>query len=217
MAMNFLLADDHDLVRETLKFFLERFDPEVKVTEARNLGDAMNAASKLDQINLILLDLRMPGMNGFTGLEVVRNRFPSVPIVIISGFVGREDVIEAIQHGAAGVIPKTLGSKAMLGAIRLVLSGETFVPSMVARDEIEVSDDLVDMDVPEDSPISALTTREREVLRFLTTGLTNKAIGEKLGIQEVTVKLHLRGIFRKFHVSNRTQAVRMAIQSGWLQ
>lgn len=214
--MNFLLADDHDLVRETLKFFLERFDPEVKVTEARTLNEAIEAGSKLDKISLVLLDLRMPGMNGFAGLDAVRRRFPDVPVVIISGFVGREDVIEAIQHGAAGVIPKTLGSKAMLGAIRLVLAGETFVPSMVARDEFEVTDDLVGSDPPADSPIAALTAREREVLRFLTTGLTNKAIGEKLGIQEVTVKLHLRGIFRKFHVSNRTQAVRMAIQSGWL-
>jgi DNA-binding NarL/FixJ family response regulator len=214
--MNFLLADDHDLVRETLKFFLERFDPEVSVTEARTLGDAINAGEKLDHLNLILLDLRMPGMNGFSGLETVRRRFPNVPVVIISGFVGRDDVIEAIHHGAVGVIPKTLGSKAMLGAIRLVLAGETFVPSMVARNEIEVSDELMDVDLPADSPISALTTREREVLRFLTTGITNKAIGEKLGIQEVTVKLHLRGIFRKFQVSNRTQAVRMAIQSGWL-
>ena len=214
--MNFLLADDHDLVRETLKFFLERFDPEVSVTEARTLNDALNAGQQLEKIDLILLDLRMPGMNGFTGLDTMRKRFPDVPIVIISGFVGRDDVIEAIQHGAVGVIPKTLGSKAMLGAIRLVLAGETFVPSMVARDDIEVSDELMDVDLPTDSPISALTAREREVLRFLTTGLTNKAIGEKLGIQEVTVKLHLRGIFRKFHVSNRTQAVRMAIQSGWL-
>ena len=214
--MHFLLADDHDLVRETLKFFLERFDPEVKVTEARTLNEALDAGSKLDKISLVLLDLRMPGMNGFTGLEAVKRRFPDVPVVIISGFVGREDVIEAIQHGAAGVIPKTLGSKAMLGAIRLVLAGETFVPSMVARDDFELSDDLIGADPPADSPISALTAREREVLRFLTTGLTNKAIGEKLGIQEVTVKLHLRGIFRKFQVSNRTQAVRMAIQSGWL-
>ena len=214
--MNFLLADDHDLVRETLKFFLERFDPEVRVTEARTLRDALEAGQKLEKMDLVLLDLRMPGMNGFGGLETMRKNFPNVPIVIISGFVGRDDVIEAIQHGAVGVIPKTLGSKAMLGAIRLVLAGETFVPSMVARDDIEVSDEMIDVDVPENSPISSLTTREREVLRFLATGLTNKAIGEKLGIQEVTVKLHLRGIFRKFQVSNRTQAVRMAIQSGWL-
>lgn len=214
--MNFLLADDHDLVRETLKFFLERFDPEVKVTEARTLNEAMEAGSKLNKISLVLLDFRMPGMNGFSGLDAMRRRFPDVPVVIISGFVGREDVIEAIQHGAAGVIPKTLGSKAMLGAIRLVLAGETFVPSMVARDEFEITDDLIGSEPPAESPISTLTAREREVLRILTTGLTNKAIGEKLGIQEVTVKLHLRGIFRKFQVSNRTQAVRMAIQSGWL-
>jgi two-component system nitrate/nitrite response regulator NarL len=214
--MNFLLADDHDLVRETLRFFLERFDPDVKVTEAKTFPEALDVAARVDHLDLILLDLRMPGMNRFGGLQAMRQRFPNIPIIIISGFVGRDDVIEAIQHGAAGVIPKTLGSKAMLGALRLVLAGETFVPAMVARDSLEPLNGDDASDPGEDGPLSALTAREREVLKFLTSGLTNKAIGEKLGIQEVTVKLHLRGVFRKFHVSNRTQAVRLAIQSGWV-
>jgi len=214
--MNFLLADDHDLVRETLKYFLERFDPDVTVSEARSLPEALDVASRLDRIDLVLLDLRMPGMNRFAGLETMHRKYPDIPIVIISGFVGRDDVLEAIQHGASGVIPKTLGSKAMLGALRLVLTGETFVPSMVTRGDLEPANETDGAGLADDSPMLTLTPREREVLRLLTSGLTNKAIGEKLGIQEVTVKLHLRGVFRKFHVSNRTQAVRMAIQSGWL-
>src|SRR3972149_3260846 len=212
--MNILLADDHDLVRETIRFFLEKIDPGMKVIEARTFDAALEAADRTPSLSLIILDLKMPGMRGFGGLDVMRQRFPDVPTVIISGFVGREDVMEAIQRGAAGVIPKTLSSKAMLGALRLVLAGETFVPSMVTRDaEAEEGED--DGKISDTGLIQDLTAREREVLKLLVAGLTKKEIGKQLGIQEVTVKLHLRGIFRKFSVTNRTQALRIAILSCW--
>jgi len=214
--MNILLADDHDLVRETLRFFLEKIDSEVSVTEARTFAEAIEAAEHMAPLDLVILDLKMPGMNRFAGLKMMRQRFPNVPTVIISGFVGRDDVMEAIQSGAAGVIPKTLGSKAMLGALRLVLAGETYVPSMVTRESADADEDK---DAPSttsnEGPIQGLTEREREVLKLLVAGMTNKEIGKRLGIQEVTVKLHLRGIFRKFQVTNRTQALRIAIQNGW--
>lgn len=210
--MNILLADDQDLVRETLRFFLERIDPTMNVIEARTLPEALEIAGRTQPLELVLLDLRMPGMNGFAGLDEMHSRFPDVPTVIISGFVGREEVMHAIQHGAAGVIPKTLGSKAMLSALKLVLAGETYIPSIVARE----GESAADMEQPAgEGPIQGLTAREREVLKLLVAGLTNKEIGKKLGIQEVTVKLHLRGIFRKFRVNSRTQALRIAIQSGW--
>lgn len=213
--MKILLADDHDLVRETLRFFLEKIDSEVSVTEARTFAEALEAAEHMAPLDLVILDLKMPGMNRFAGLKMMRQRFPNVPTVIISGFVGRDDVMEAIQSGAAGVIPKTLGSKAMLGALRLVLAGETYVPSMVTREGAEASDDEAPSTASNEGPIQDLTEREREVLKLLVAGMTNKEIGKRLGIQEVTVKLHLRGIFRKFQVTNRTQALRIAIQSGW--
>lgn len=213
--MNILLADDQDLVRETLRFFLEKIDPEVNVTEARTFAEALEAAGHMASLDLIILDLKMPGMNRFAGLKLMRQRFPNVPTVIISGFVGRDDVMEAIQNGAAGVIPKTLGSKPMLGALRLVLAGETYVPSIVTRDAAEANDSEDSAASSGDGLIQSLTEREREVLKLLVAGMTNKEIGKRLGIQEVTVKLHLRGIFRKFHVTNRTQALRIAIQNGW--
>lgn len=215
-SMKILLADDHDLVRETLRFFLEKIDSEVSVTEARTFAEALEAAEHMAPLDLVILDLKMPGMNRFAGLKLMRQRFPNVPTVIISGFVGRDDVMEAIQNGAAGVIPKTLGSKAMLGALRLVLAGETYVPSMVTRESADDgADDSGPSTASNEGPIQGLTEREREVLKLLVAGMTNKEIGKRLGIQEVTVKLHLRGIFRKFQVTNRTQALRIAIQHGW--
>ena len=93
---------------------------------------------------------------------------------------------EAIRHGAAGVIPKTLGSKAMLGALRLMLSGETFVPAMVAREEAEASG----AELPDEGPVQGLTAREREVLKLLVAGMTNKEVGETLGISERSVDRH---------------------------
>lgn len=94
-------------MRETLRFFLEKIDPEVNVAEARTFAEALEAAGHMASLDLIILDLKMPGMNRFAGLKLMRQRFPNVPTVIISGFVGRDDVMEAIQNGAAGVIPKT--------------------------------------------------------------------------------------------------------------
>lgn len=213
--MEILLADDHDLVRETLKFFLEKIDPECRVTEAANFPEALEAADRANHLDLILLDLRMPGMNRFSGLDTMRRRFPKVPVVIISGFIGRDDIVDAIHHGAAGVIPKTLGSKAMLVALRLVMAGETFVPTVIAQDDAPFDGGTPPDDSSGIGPIHKLTSREREVLQLLISGLTNKQIGKRLGIQEVTVKLHMRGIFRKFNAANRTQAVRIAIQNGW--
>jgi len=212
--MNILLADDHDLVRETIRFFLERIDAGTRVIEARTFPEALDLAARSGPLDLILLDLKMPGMNGLTGLDIMRRRFPDVPTVIVSGFMNHDDAMEAITRGAAGVIPKTLSSKAMLGALRHVLAGETYVPSMIAGEEVEGSVD--ENGAPAATgPIGTLTAREREVLKLLVAGLTNKEIGRELGIQEVTVKLHLRGIFRKLDVSNRTQALRIAIQNGW--
>jgi DNA-binding NarL/FixJ family response regulator len=213
-----LLADDHDLVRETLKFYLEKIEPDTRVIEAGTFSEALDQASKADSLDLIILDLQMPGMNRLSGLEVMRERFPDVPTVILSGVIQRDDILSAIQRGAAGVIPKTLSASGMTSALRLILAGETYLPSTVISKGGAGGAGAVsarDAFSPE-SPLNALTNRERDVLDLLTAGgLTNKKIAEGLGIQEVTVKLHLRGIFRKLGASNRTQAVKIAMQLGW--
>ncbi len=215
--MDILLADDHRLVRDGLKFFLERLGPDVKVAEAETFDEALSRAAECDNLQLIILDLVMPGMNGLTGLEVMRARFPDVPVVILSGSYQRNEVINAINRGAHGFIPKTLSGKAMLSALQLVISGEKYVPSVIFS-EGQMGGSMGGNGVgsfSDDSPLQRLTPRERDVLGLLTKGHSNKEIARALGLQEVTVKVHLKGVFRKLGASNRTQAVKIAMQLGW--
>ena len=216
--MHVLLADDHELVRNGLKFYLERLASKVTVIEAATFDEALVNSSKAPQLDLIILDLKMPGMNGFAGLELMRERFPKVPAVILSGSVRRGDVLTALAAGAAGYIPKTLSGKAMFNALQLILSGETYVPSIVLPDrDSPAGQPDADKGAPAtgDNALSKLTPRERDALALLTQGYSNKEIARRLEIEEITVKVHLSGVYRKLHATNRTQAVRIAMQLGW--
>lgn len=213
--MRILLADDHDLLRDTLEVFLQRLDPKVQVIHARNFPDALEQASHSAQLDLILLDLRMPGMNGLTGLEVMRQRYPTVPVVLMSGDVSRDTVFSALAAGAAGFIPKAMGGKAMLNALQLVLSGERYVPDIVLASGQPWTDDEMTRGGSSSNPLGKLSRRERDVMALLTKGHSNKEIAKELQIEAVTVALHLSSIYRKLAVTNRTQAVKTAMQHGW--
>lgn len=215
--MHVLLADDHELVRSGLKFYLERLASKVTVIEAATFEEALVNSSQAPQLDLIILDLKMPGMNGFAGLEMMRARFPKVPAVILSGSVRRGDVLTALAAGAAGYIPKTLSGKAMFNALQLILAGETYVPSIVLPDSDSMpgQPDAGKDAAAGDNALSKLTPRERDALALLTQGYSNKEIARRLEIEEITVKVHLSGVYRKLHATNRTQAVRIAMQLGW--
>lgn len=208
-VMRIVLADDHELVRSGLRFYLERLAPEVSIVEAATLEEAM-AAAKTAPTDLIILDLTMPGMNGISGLEQMRTRYPNVPLVVLSGRTGREDIMGALNRGANGYLPKTLSGKAMLAALRLVLSGETYIPSILMDDRGRSQGR--GQDRSSNAPaLDALTEREHDVLDFLCQGKSNKEIARDLAIREVTVKVHVGNIMRKLSASNRTQAVRIAL------
>lgn len=212
--MHILLADDHDLLRDTLEVFLQRLDPDLQVLHARSFPDALEQAARATAIDLILLDLRMPGMNGLTGLEVMRRRYPQIPVVLMSGEVNRDLVFSALGAGAAGFIPKAMGGKAMLSALRLVLSGERYVPDVVLAPG-QPSNDVESSCAAPGNPLAKLSRRERDVMSLLTKGKANKEIAKELQIEAVTVALHLSSIYRKLGVTNRTQAVTVAMQHGW--
>lgn len=217
--MQILVADDHKLVRDGLKPFLQELDPSAEILDAANLDEALIAAGKAERLGLVLLDLMMPGMDGLKGLEVLRAKCPDVPVVIVSGFSTRDHVVAAVQAGAAGFIPKTVSGTAMVNALRLVLSGETYLPSST------FFDDPSTMTMPPataarpgtmPSPLDKLSRREAEILSLLVEGRTNKEIAIVLALQEITIKVHLRNVYRKIGAANRAQAVRIAMSSGFI-
>ncbi len=213
-----VLADDHNVVREGIRLFLERLDTGVAVLEAANFAEALEQAEAAPELDLIILDLVMPGMNGLAGLKIMRSRFPDVPVVVLSGSNQRSDALNAIKAGAAGYIPKSIGGEALLNAVRLIRSGETYVPSLVVEDagvEQEEAGSGEQRPLSDNNPIKRITRRERQVLGELVEGCSNKEIARRLFIEEITVKVHLSGVYRKLNVSNRTQAVRKAMELGW--
>ncbi len=208
--MRILLADDHDLVRDTIEEFLKRLAEDLQVHHAATLPQTLDVVRKAGDLDLILLDLRMPGMNGLAGLKAVQAESGRVPIVILSGETDPETIRNALQAGAAGFVPKTMRGTTMLSALRLVLAGERYVPDILLSEPAAPTDAGAG-----DKGLASLTRRERDVMRLLVEGLPNKEIGRRLKIEVVTVALHLRSIYRKLGVSSRTQAVRMALEQGW--
>jgi two-component system nitrate/nitrite response regulator NarL len=128
--MRILLADDHTLIRETLGAFLKILDPDVEVFEAAGLKEADAVAAREPNLDLIILDLMMPGMDGPVGVHHMVNAYPDVPVVVLSWADGRDNVTNVMNMGARGFIPKTIGSKSLITALQWVLSGKTYVPSI---------------------------------------------------------------------------------------
>lgn len=231
--MRLLLADDHTLFRDALVQYIERAEPQAQVATARDLPDALDILREKPEQDLILLDLRMPGMNGMEGFKKLRAAYPRLPVALMSGVAEKEDVQAAMDLGAVAYFPKTLSGKALLKAIQLVLAGEKFVPLDSKSNTVMPSyyagphdkaytlqghlkssttnGDVVSLNGGGDV---LLTRREREVLSHLARGASNKEIANTLGLQVVTVKLHVRGLCRKLDAKNRTQAALRARELG---
>ena len=199
--MKLLIADDHDLVRETLAAFLvaEGF---ALVDTVASLEQALEAMARATD-DLVLLDYAMPGMRGLAGLTDAVSRAGDRPVALISGTTSRDLAEAALKSGAAGFVPKTLGSRAIAAAIRHMAAGEVFAPIGLLSEDAPVTGDL-----------SALTRREIDVLRGLCRGFSNKEIARDLDLQEVTVKLHVKTLSRKLDARNRTHAAMIARSAG---
>ncbi|MGZ9109292.1 MAG: response regulator [Micavibrio sp.] len=216
--MKIILADDHALFRDAITHYIQSAEPEAKMILTRDFNGVLTALAEDKRVDLILLDLRMPGMDGLKGLETLKKNYPSIPVALMSGLAEKADVSEAMALGASGYFPKTLSGKNMLQAIYKVLQGERFLPMEYHTNTIMPSHfddgDPAIRRLPSIPADIKLTRREKEVLEYLLRGVPNKDIAESLGLKVVTVKLHVRGICRKLGVKNRTQAALLAQQGG---
>lgn len=223
--MNIILADDHALVREGLRPFLEDISGGSTVLEAENFDRALMLSHRTDDLILIILDLAMPGMDGLGGARRMMEAHPHVPVVILSGTHDQALIMRAFNMGVAGFIPKSAGSAVMMNALHLILAGERYMPPNLVMGEavLETPQGAAPHTGPQDdqplitdsAAVRTLSVRERTVLEHLVGGLTNKEIARALDLQEATVKIHVKNIYRKLGVANRAQAVRTAIQPDW--
>jgi DNA-binding NarL/FixJ family response regulator len=199
-----LVADDHALFRAGMRHVLRQLADGVEIVEASDCAEALNAVESNDDIALVLLDLAMPGSDGFAALETLTRKHMALPIVVLSGSESRTDMQRALDTGAMGFVPKSATAPVMLSALRLVLAGGVYVPPEL------VQSTSTDTGVAPAAPAPVLTPRQLDVLAGVVEGKRNKAIGVELGLSEATVKAHVSAVFKALGVNNRTQAVRAA-------
>ena len=205
--MKILHADDHPMFREGLRFFLQLLGTQVTVLEAGNLRAALDKLALEWPVDLLLLDLQMPGMSEVEGFLAIRRAYPALPVVIVSGVNDPQIIRTLLDGGARGYIPKFTGSEQLMDALRRVLNGEVYVPDAIF---LPPSKPAGNGEAP------PLTSRQLQILPLLAEGMPNKRIADALGLTEGTVKQHLKDLFRRLNASNRTQAVREARRLGLL-
>ena len=199
----FIVADDHPLFREALIHAIGNCVEDADIIEADSLDTLQVVVEANPEADLLLLDLNMPGVSGFSALAYIRSNHESLPTVIVSAMDDPAVIRRSIQHGASGFIPKSSAIGVLEQGIRAVLDGEVWIP-----EGIDLQDDRLDSEEAEiAAAISSLTPHQFRVLMMLGEGLLNKQIAFQLGVSEATIKAHVTAILRKMHVNNRTQAV----------
>jgi DNA-binding NarL/FixJ family response regulator len=209
MAMKILHADDHALFREGMKFFLKLLDSNVEIVEASNFQALMDKLALEAPIDLLLMDLAMPGMGELEGFFSIRRQHPKLPVVVLSGSNNTQVIRSVLDGGARGYIPKLANSEELMHALRQVTSGKIYSPNF-----------LFDLSKDDDTghrELDVLTARQRDILALLADGMPNKLIGNALGITEGTVKQHLKSLYKRLDVQNRTQAIRAARTMGLIE
>ncbi|MBF0620799.1 MAG: response regulator transcription factor [Magnetococcales bacterium] len=225
--LRFIIADDHPVLREGFKRLLADTGKNAEVMESSDVDGIIQLLKQGDDYDLILMDYDMPGMGAFSGLRKIKRQVPHMPVAIISGFHDHDTIRSALAAGADGFIPKQLAPQVFVNAVQLILSGETYLPSLLlaeppsmesvdsslSRHDDAIEKNLGAQDLSEEEALSEpprLTKRQKETLVLMKEGCSNKEIAKKMGCAEGTVKAHVTAILRAFKVTNRTKAIAAA-------
>ncbi len=212
--LKLLVIEDHALVREGMVQVLRQLDSEVTVLQAGDCDAGLTLIEQEPDLDLVLLDLALPGLDGLGCLPLFRNRYPAVPVVIVSAYDDAHTVNRVFKHGASGFVPKAYGSDRLLAALREVLAGNIYKPEQSVS--LDIGSDLppLPMSTEADPAEFGLTDRQAEVLSLITRGKSNRDIAQELGLSEGTVKIHITAIFKALGVSSRTQALVAVARHG---
>ena len=205
--MKLLIADDHDMFRDALSVFFKQ-EKGIDVVFARDVRTTIDVLERRGSFDLVLLDYCMPGMNGLEGLVKILHICGDARVAIISGVAPADIVKRAIVLGAAGFLPKTLPARTLVNALHFIANGETYLPLEVFTETAHAPNSY--------SERLVFTETELKVLRSLAAGKTNKEIANDLQLNDSAIKLHLKRIFRKIRVRNRTEAAIYAKERGYI-
>lgn len=213
--MKFLVADDHHLIREGLRYALEGAFDDLLIREAANGDQVLSEVAKCPHLDLVLLDYFMPNTDGFELVSALCRRHPQIPVIILSAADDPVLMRKLLELGAAGYLSKATDHDAIVDAIRRVLAGGIYMPARAAVARINGAEAAPSAPGETRRLLERLTQRQRQVLRYMAHGMTNKDISRELAVSENTVKVHVTAILKALGVTNRTQAVLVAQRLGF--
>jgi two-component system nitrate/nitrite response regulator NarL len=206
-----LIVDDHPVVRDGLATLLRQLGPDTVVLEAGDATEALALVTRNADLDIVVLDIVLPGLDGLEAIAEFGRARPELPVIVLSSSEDAHTARRALAHGAFGFVPKSASRHTLLAAVRLVMSGEIYVPTLILGEALSPAPPtrVEARQVP-----AGLTDRQIEVLRLIAEGWTNLAIAVELGLSEKTVKAHVTAIFKAMNVVNRTQAATLAKGMG---
>jgi len=212
--LKLLVVEDHALVREGLVGLLSQVEDGVHVFESADFESALSVLDSEGDFDLVLLDLALPGIDGFAGLDILRRRYPAMPVAVVSAFDDQPTVTRVMNLGASGFIPKALNGERLLLAVRDVLAGNIVRPSGQMPARLDDAVPLPPSSVSVKPGEIGLTERQAQVLCLMVRGLSNRDIADQLDLSEGMVKIHATAVFKALGVTSRTQALVTAARYG---
>ena len=205
--LKLLVVEDHALVREGLVRLLGQIEEDVTVFDSSDFESALAMLDNEGDFDLLLLDLALPGIDGFAGLDILRRRYQAMPVAVVSAFDDTPTITRVMNLGASGFIPKAFSGEALLAAVNEVLAGNIFRPNGQQCSRMDDVTPLPPYRVNVQPEEVGLTSRQAQVLALMVRGLSNRDIAEQLDLSEGTVKIHVTAVFKALGVNSRTQAL----------